>query len=63
MKKYIYSYLKKGSSSIYSDLSGLPRSGTSLMMNMLAAGGLEVLTDHLRVPMMTIRLAILGWGG
>ena len=31
-------------------VSGLPRSGTSLMMNMLAAGGLEVMTDHLRIP-------------
>ena len=31
-------------------VSGLPRSGTSLMMSMLAAGGLEVLTDRLRVP-------------
>jgi len=31
-------------------VSGLPRSGTSLMMGMLAAGGMEVLTDHLRVP-------------
>jgi hypothetical protein len=30
-------------------VSGLPRSGTSLMMNMLAAGGLEVMTDHLRI--------------
>ena len=30
--------------------SGLPRSGTSLMMSMLAAGGLEVLTDQLRTP-------------
>src|SRR5574341_398925 len=29
-------------------VSGLPRSGTSLMMNMLAAGGLPVLTDSLR---------------
>jgi sulfotransferase family protein len=29
-------------------VSGLPRSGTSLMMSMLAAGGLDVLTDHLR---------------
>jgi hypothetical protein len=29
-------------------VSGLPRSGTSLMMSMLAAGGLEVLTDRLR---------------
>jgi hypothetical protein len=31
-------------------VSGLPRSGTSLMMSMLAAGGFEVLTDHLRTP-------------
>jgi hypothetical protein len=29
-------------------VSGLPRSGTSLMMQMLAGGGLEVLTDHVR---------------
>lgn len=29
-------------------VSGLPRSGTSMMMKMLEAGGLEVLTDNLR---------------
>ena len=29
-------------------VSGLPRSGTSLMMQMLAAGGMPVLTDNLR---------------
>jgi hypothetical protein len=29
-------------------VSGLPRSGTSMMMSMLAAGGLPVLTDSLR---------------
>jgi hypothetical protein len=29
-------------------VSGLPRSGTSLMMQMLASGGFEVLTDNLR---------------
>ena len=29
-------------------VSGLPRSGTSLMMQMLAAGGLPPLTDHVR---------------
>ena len=29
-------------------VSGLPRSGTSLMMQMLAAGGLEMMTDGLR---------------
>jgi hypothetical protein len=31
-------------------VSGLPRSGTSLMMQMLAAGGMPVLTDQLRIP-------------
>ena len=31
-------------------VSGLPRSGTSLMMQMLAAGGLEPLTDGARAP-------------
>jgi hypothetical protein len=29
-------------------VSGLPRSGTSMMMKMLEAGGLEVLTDEVR---------------
>ncbi len=31
-------------------VSGLPRSGTSMMMKMLAAGGLALLTDGLRSP-------------
>jgi Sulfotransferase family len=31
-------------------VSGLPRSGTSLMMQMLAAGGMPVLTDQIRTP-------------
>lgn len=31
-------------------VSGLPRSGTSMMMKMLEAGGLPVLTDHQRAP-------------
>jgi hypothetical protein len=29
-------------------VSGLPRSGTSLMMQMLEKGGMEILTDHAR---------------
>jgi len=29
-------------------VSGLPRSGTSMMMKMLAAGGIEPLIDNLR---------------
>ncbi len=31
-------------------VSGLPRSGTSMMMKMLEKGGLEVLTDKVREP-------------
>ncbi len=31
-------------------VSGLPRSGTSLMMKMLEAGGIPPLTDHERAP-------------
>jgi hypothetical protein len=31
-------------------VSGLPRSGTSLMMQMLHHGGVEVVTDNLRTP-------------
>ena len=29
-------------------VSGLPRSGTSMMMRMLEAGGIEIVTDHIR---------------
>jgi Sulfotransferase domain len=31
-------------------VSGLPRSGTSMMMRMLESGGLAVVTDHRRAP-------------
>ena len=31
-------------------VSGLPRSGTSMMMRMIEAGGMEIVTDHLRTP-------------
>ncbi|MFC2043250.1 sulfotransferase [Chloroflexota bacterium] len=31
-------------------VSGLPRSGTSMMMNILAAGGMNILTDNARIP-------------
>jgi hypothetical protein len=31
-------------------VSGLPRSGTSMMMRMLHAGGLDVMVDHIRKP-------------
>lgn len=31
-------------------VSGLPRSGTSMMMQMLEAGGMPLVTDHIRIP-------------
>ena len=31
-------------------VSGLPRSGTSMMMRMLEAGGAPIVTDHARKP-------------
>ena len=31
-------------------VSGLPRSGTSMMMKMLEAGGIPVVVDHIRTP-------------
>jgi hypothetical protein len=31
-------------------VSGLPRSGTSMMMRMLDLGGMPVLVDHIRIP-------------
>ena len=31
-------------------VSGLPRSGTSMMMKMLEAGGVDVLVDNIRKP-------------
>jgi hypothetical protein len=30
-------------------VSGLPRSGTSMMMQMLEAGGLEIVTDNMTI--------------
>jgi hypothetical protein len=36
--------------SVITIVSGLPRSGTSMMMQMLEAGGLEVVTDNIRKP-------------
>ena len=40
---------EKRSGKVFVLVSGLPRSGTSLMMQMLEAGGLKVLTDRERV--------------
>lgn len=41
---------EKRSGKVFVLVSGLPRSGTSLMMQMLEAGGLKVLTDRERAP-------------
>ena len=41
-------YRKKRYGSPIIVVSGLPRSGTSMMMKMLAAGGLDVVTDEIR---------------
>jgi hypothetical protein len=49
-RKFLQLFEKKDHHPFIPIVSGLPRSGTSLMMNMLAAGGLEVLTDQLRTP-------------
>ena len=45
LKKYL---LKKSSQKTITIVSGLPRSGTSLMMQMLEAGGMDILTDGIR---------------
>ena len=42
-------------------VSGLPRAGTSMMMQMLAAGGLPVLTDQQRSPTRATRAATPSW--
>jgi tetratricopeptide (TPR) repeat protein len=43
----ILSQIMKGEITI---VSGLPRSGTSMLMQMLQAGGLDILTDNIRQP-------------
>jgi hypothetical protein len=48
MKKNIFSLFKRKKNDPIIVVSGLPRSGTSLMMQMLDAGGLPPLTDHER---------------
>lgn len=42
-------------------VSGLPRSGTSLMMQLLQAGGINILTDHQRPPDEHNPLGYLEW--
>jgi hypothetical protein len=48
MKKFLKSLFGDRSEAPIVIVSGLPRSGTSMMMRMLEAGGIPPLTDHLR---------------
>ena len=41
-------FIEKNIKGTITIVSGLPRSGTSMMMQMLNAGGLNILTDHVR---------------
>src|SRR5262245_48692621 len=44
-------------------VSGLPRSGTSMMLQMLSAGGLPILTDNIRAADEDNLLGYLEWEG
>lgn len=48
MKNLFQAFRKSETSDFITIVSGLPRSGTSMMMKMLEAGGLAPLTDNLR---------------
>jgi len=45
----IFKRFRREEPAVITIVSGLPRSGTSMMMKVLQAGGLEVFTDNLRV--------------
>jgi len=47
MSKQLFG-LEKTASAAITIVSGLPRSGTSMMMRMLEVGGMEVMTDNIR---------------
>ena len=48
MKNLVQSFRKPNASGFITIVSGLPRSGTSMMMKMLEAGGIHPYTDHIR---------------
>jgi hypothetical protein len=48
MKRFLQKLLQPASSRFITIVSGLPRSGTSMMMKMLEAGGMPPLTDEIR---------------
>ena len=45
----IFKRFKRQTPAAITIVSGLPRSGTSMMMKVLEAGGMEIVTDNLRV--------------
>ena len=45
----IFKRFKRQQPAVITIVSGLPRSGTSMMMKVLEAGGMEIVTDNLRV--------------
>jgi hypothetical protein len=49
MKNFFRGLRKTGPTQYVTVVSGLPRSGTSMMMKMLEAGGIPPITDNLRV--------------
>ncbi len=48
LKKKLSKSSQKESNDVITIVSGIPRSGTSMMMRMLEAGGIEVVVDDLR---------------
>ncbi len=50
MKRFLGIWNKPKSPEAVVIVSGLPRSGTSMMMKMLDAGGIPPFTDHIRAP-------------
>ena len=50
MKNFLRSLRKQGEPGFITIVSGLPRSGTSMMMKMLEAGGISPYTDNIRTP-------------
>jgi len=50
MKNFLQSFRKHKEPEFITIVSGLPRSGTSMMMKMLEAGGIPPYTDNIRIP-------------
>jgi len=50
MKNLLQSFRKQKEHGFITIVSGLPRSGTSMMMKMLEAGGIPPYTDNIRTP-------------